>query len=147
MAPRVFFDTNILVYAFDDRFPAKQETARRVLAETPRQDIVVSVQVLEEFVATTTRKLRPPLSAEAAARVVRDLSRHTVVPVDITLILSAISRTVSDPVVFWDALILEAALAAGCERLYSEDFQHGRVFGGLRVVNPLLGEGGAPRGG
>jgi predicted nucleic acid-binding protein len=38
---------------------------------------------------------------------------------------------------FWDALTLEAALAAGATLLYSEDFQDGAVFGGLRIVNPF----------
>lgn len=39
---------------------------------------------------------------------------------------------------YWDALILAAALASGCDTLYSEDLQNGQVFEGqLKVVNPF----------
>lgn len=53
------------------------------------------------------------------------------------LVLKAIDRSVADQLAIWDALIVEAALAGGCRTLYSEDFQHGRAFGPLRVVNPF----------
>jgi predicted nucleic acid-binding protein len=39
---------------------------------------------------------------------------------------------------WWDALIIEAALRANAEVLYSEDLQHGQRFGALAVVNPFL---------
>jgi predicted nucleic acid-binding protein len=41
-------------------------------------------------------------------------------------------------VAFYDALILAAAIEAGCDTLYSEDFQHGRRFGNCMIVNPFL---------
>jgi predicted nucleic acid-binding protein len=39
---------------------------------------------------------------------------------------------------FYDALIVAAAIEAGCETLYSEGMQHGRSVGGLTIVNPFL---------
>ena len=137
MAGRTFLDTNILVYLVDGGHPAKQAAARRAFDELEPGSVVLSTQVLQEFHWNATRKLVPPMPTAAAARFVLDLSAHRVVTVDVPLILAAISRTTSDPVDFWDALILEAALEAGCDRLYSEDFQHGRLFGALQVVNPL----------
>ena len=52
--------------------------------------------------------------------------------------LSALNYARAHGVAFYDALILAAATEAGCECLYSEDFQHGRRFGDCRVVNPFL---------
>lgn len=76
----------------------------------------------------------PPRS-EAAFQAVQDLAAFPVVQIDPPLILLAIQRSRKAKVSFWDALILEAALAAGTTRLYSEDFQDGAVFGGLRIAN------------
>ena len=53
------------------------------------------------------------------------------------MILQAASRSVSDQLSIWDAVIVEAALAGGCRTLYSEDFQNGCAFGPLRVVDPF----------
>ena len=39
---------------------------------------------------------------------------------------------------FWDGLILSAARRAGCKTLFSEDFSHGQIFQGLKIVNPFL---------
>ena len=38
---------------------------------------------------------------------------------------------------FYDALIIAAALDAGCTRLYSEDLQHGQRIDGLIIENPF----------
>ena len=38
---------------------------------------------------------------------------------------------------FWDALVVQAALDTGCDRLYSEDLNAGQRFGSLLVVNPF----------
>ena len=53
------------------------------------------------------------------------------------MILAAVARSTADGVAFWDGLIVEAALSAGCTRMLTEDLQHGRVFDGLRVENPF----------
>ena len=53
--------------------------------------------------------------------------------------VASAERGLADGIQFWDALIVEAALKAGCTQLFSEDFQTGRKFGTLRVVNPFPG--------
>ena len=53
------------------------------------------------------------------------------------LLVTAIGRARSSQLSLWDALIVEAAAASGCDVLYSEDLTHGQSFGGLRVENPL----------
>jgi predicted nucleic acid-binding protein len=135
---RAFIDTNILGYMFDPRDPAKQERAKVAVTGFIPGDLVLSTQVLQEFYWTATRKLDPPMAPEAAAGVVADLARNPVVVLTPTIILEAVARGVNDQIAFWDALIVEAALAAGCDRLLTEDLQHGRMFETLRVENPLL---------
>ncbi len=140
MASRTFFDTNVLVYLFDADSRDKQARAREALQQAlERGAVVISTQVLQEFFVTTTRKLArplPPVQAEAALRRLMELP---VVQVDPDLILAAAVSGRRDRISFWDALILAAASSVGCEEVLSEDLQHGRSFGRLRIVNPFRG--------
>lgn len=85
-----------------------------------------------------TRKLCNPLPPERAGERVRDLSRLPLVRVEVPTILAAIARSGGQSFSFWDALIVEAALAGGADRLFTEDLQHGQVIEGLRLHNPFL---------
>ena len=137
MPSRTFFDTNLLLYLFDVGEPEKSEAARRAFGGTQPGDLVVSTQVLQEFYWNATRKLSPPLAPDEAAEHLRAFSAHTVIIVDVALILAAVARATAARIAFWDALIVEAALAARCTRLLTEDLQDGRDFDGLTVVNPF----------
>ena len=86
-----------------------------------------------------TRRLASPLHPERAAARVRDFARLPLVRVHEVMILAAIERSRSMSFSFWDALILEAALSAGADRLLTEDLQHGQRIEGLTVVNPFVG--------
>ena len=68
-----FFDTNVLVYCMDAGDPMRQARAIDRFARACEQDtVVLSAQVLQEFYAITTRKLKPPLPlAEALAQMER----------------------------------------------------------------------------
>jgi len=61
-----FLDTNVLVYAFHDDEREKQAQARRLLADLPPGELVVSTQVLIEFYSVATRKLFLPEETAAA---------------------------------------------------------------------------------
>lgn len=138
MKERVFLDTNVLVYLFDADNPAKQRSVQDLLSSRElREQLILSTQVLQEFYVSVTRKLVAPLDPEAAFQAVQDLTAFPIVQIDPPLILLAIQRSRKAKVSFWDALILEAALVAGATLLYSEDFQDGAVFGGLRIANPF----------
>jgi predicted nucleic acid-binding protein len=138
MKERVFVDTNVLVYLFDADDPAKQRMVQNLLSNRDlRARLILSTQVLQEFYVSVTRKLATPLDPEAAFQAVQDLAAFPVVQIDPPLILLAIQRSRKAKVSFWDALILEAALTAGAILLYSEDFQDGSVYGGLRIANPF----------
>ncbi len=97
----------------------------------------VSTQVLQEFYDVTTRKLAHPLAPSTARLAAQEFSAQNLVRLEAPMLLRAMDRSIADSVSFRDALIVEAALAGGCRTLYSEDFQHERAFGPLRVENPF----------
>jgi len=136
MSDRAFVDTNVFVYLFDRDAPDKRRRARALIEEEHGR-LVLSTQVLQEFFVTVTSKLAKPLPEEEAEAAVRDMAALEVVEVEVGMVLRAIARGRLHKVSLWDALIVEAALARGCERLLTEDMQHGRQFGALRVENPF----------
>jgi predicted nucleic acid-binding protein len=138
MSGKTFLDSNILVYSVDESpaEKAKHERAVELLSAQP-ENLVVSTQVLQEFYVVTTRKLKNPLSEEIAARAVRGIAKLDVVGVDVPLVLSAVDTSRTAQVSLWDALIIEAASRAGCERVLSEDLNAGQVIRGVRVENPF----------
>jgi predicted nucleic acid-binding protein len=133
--PRVFVDTNILVYALDPADAGKRAAARAALASG--DELTVSTQVLQELYVALTRGSHPILAREHAEAAVREAARLTVVQVDRTLVFAAVARHRAGGVSFWDALIVEAACLAGCGVLWSEDLGHGRRFGDVEVRDPL----------
>jgi predicted nucleic acid-binding protein len=135
---RSFLDTNVLLYLFDNSVPERKARAQEVFSEEVEAGrAFLSTQVLQEFYVNVTRKLASPLPEEMA----RDLARLPLLRVDESMILSAIKRHRSMSFSFWDALILEAALEGGADRLLTEDLQHGQKIEGLRVENPFLEAG------
>ncbi|MBI4872038.1 MAG: PIN domain-containing protein [Candidatus Riflebacteria bacterium] len=136
MKDRVFFDTNVLLYADDADAGERRSTARRLLAEAIRSGTgVVSTQVLQEYFVVATRKLG--VAADAARRKVELLAQMDLIVVRLDVILGAIDLHRLHPISFWDALVVRAASMAGCRRLLTEDLQHGQLLEGVRVENPF----------
>jgi len=130
-----FLDTNVVVYAFDTAEPEKQRLAIDVLESGRR--LVVSTQVLVETWWVLTRRLERPLSEDAASEVIDQLCRLPVVSTDATLVRRAITTSRRWQLAVWDALIVEAALSSGCDRILTEDLQDGQDFDGVTVTNPF----------
>jgi len=126
-----FFDTNIVLYLLDDG--PKAEMAAGLLAEGG----VISVQVLNEALVNCIRKAR--MSWQEAADFlagVRDLCEV----IDLSVRIHDVGLAIGERYGFsvYDAMIVSAALTSGCERLYTEDLQHGQLIEGrLRIVNPF----------
>ncbi len=138
MSARTFFDTNVLVYLFDEDSPAKRRRATDLFAGCAREGLILlSPQVLQEFYVTVTRKLARPLSPEAALSAVTHLNALPLVPVDGETVLRAVGLHQSASLSLWDALIVQAALEGSCRTILSEDMQHGRRFGELVIENPF----------
>jgi predicted nucleic acid-binding protein len=137
---RVFLDTNLWIYRLDRREPSKSERLKPWLAEViAEHEVVISTQVLIELRAVASRKLQPPLPAAEIATMLEALSGFEVVSTDANLVLDAHQLADREQLSWFDALIAEAAIRSRCAVLFSEDFGHGRRFGGLQVVNPLRG--------
>jgi predicted nucleic acid-binding protein len=132
-----FLDSNILIYAFDTREPVKRARSRALIESLPAESIVLSAQVVDEFYFTTTRKLRRPLSAAEAEAAVRGLSGFRILPLDHRLSLAAMELVRKHPLSIWDGLIVQSAIDGKCRTLFSEDFQSGRKYGALKVINPF----------
>src|SRR5438094_1081740 len=141
MAPRFIsarsvFDTNVLLYADDKAAPAKQRRALDLVAEHRRAGTgVVSLQVLQEYFVTVTRKLH--VDARIARRKVELLAEFDVAAPEVADIFAAIDLHRLNGSSFWDALVVRAAKQAGCRVLLSEDLQQLREIDGVRIVNPF----------
>jgi predicted nucleic acid-binding protein len=139
MSDKVFFDTNVLVYAHDATAPEKCARSRELLfASIEAGNGVISAQVLSEFFVTVTQKVRKPIAPERARRELQLLSTLPTVDIDSTLVLQAAERCRTWLVSFWDALILAAAARGGCATVYSEDLSDGRLYGSVTVRNPFV---------
>ena len=136
MSGRAFVDTNVFVYLFDGRSPRKQRAAQQLLAQASSEGrVVLSTQVLQETYVALTRKLN--VSEPDALSAVRMMSAYTVVHTDTPLVLKGIRRSMQNRLSLWDALIVEAALEARCDVLYSEDLSDGQTFGAMTLRNPF----------
>jgi len=99
---------------------------------------VTSAQVLGEFYVTVTRKLQQPLQPDEALARIRTMAPDHVVSLDAALVNAAIATSTKYQLSYWDSLIIEAAVRAGCSQLYSEDLSDGAVYHGVRVKNPFV---------
>jgi predicted nucleic acid-binding protein len=134
----VFFDTNVLIYIHDQRFPYKREIARRIyLRHLYEKSIVVSTQVLQEFYATLTTKIKQ-LPLKQAETLTAQLAELHVVSIQPSHVLEAIALHARRRLSFWDSLILIAAKAANARLVLSEDLGHGQTYDGVRVENPFV---------
>ncbi len=136
-------DTNILVYRFDPRFPAKQAIATDVLRRGLVDDQVrIPHQAVLEFVAAVTRVHDdggPLLSPDEARRDAEELLRQYLIlyPTE-SLVRTAIRGWATYRFGWFDAHLWAYAEEYGLVELFSEDFQHDRLYGTVRVVNPFL---------
>lgn len=131
-----FFDSNVLVYADDSSAPDKQKRANDLFIDHLQHGMAaLSLQVLQEYFVTVTRKLS--VAPEIAQRRVEILALANVVRFDVPDVIAAIELHRLTQLSFWDALIVHAARISGAATIFSEDFQHGTVLGGVRVVNPF----------
>ena len=132
-----FVDTNVLLYAVS-RDPAEQAKAERANEILSGRDVALSVQVLQEFYVQAARTSRPdPLSHEQAAKLIETFLRFPVQEITTTVMLAALATGQRFGISYWDAAILEASRALGCEVVLSEDLADGETYAGVQVENPF----------
>lgn len=136
-------DTNILVYCYDPRDRRKQRIATEFVERgIAKQSIRLAYQAIVEFYAAVTRRGRdsvPLLDHTAATRETEKLLAEFVVlyPTE-EIVRAAMRATAVYQLPWYDALMWAYAEVNDLTELISEDFQHGRLYGRVRVVNPFL---------
>jgi predicted nucleic acid-binding protein len=136
-------DTNILVYLFDPAAPRKQRLAAELLDRGLQEDSVrIPHQAIVEFVAAVTRPRAggPPLLSRAAAyREAEELvAQFVILYPNEALLRTALRGAVAYQLPWYDAHLWAYAEHYGLSELYSEDFEHDRLYGTVRAVNPFL---------
>lgn len=134
-----FFDSNVFIYLFDPTDDRKRVIARRLIDSAIETDHgCISFQVVQETLRVITGKLPRPATQEAA----QAFLQHSLVPLwrvmpSPGLYAKGLQLQARWQFAFYDALIVAAALEAGCTRLLSEDMQDGQRVEGLRIENPF----------
>lgn len=132
-----FVDTNVLLYAVS-REPAEQEKAKRANEILDAGDAALSTQVLQEFYVQATRPSRPrPLRHEQAVGLIETFLGFPVQETTTAIVLAAMATRQRFGISYWDAAVLEASRALGCEVVLSEDLADGEDYAGVRVENPF----------
>lgn len=134
MSSVVALDTNVLIYLHDVSNASKRSIALNLLADNPH----IPSQVISEYLNTTRRLLslsKEELLAQAAAL----FAGCTIIPVLPDTLARAAALAKRYQFQLFDAVIVAAALQAGCGILYSEDMHHGLVVeSALTITNPFL---------
>jgi predicted nucleic acid-binding protein len=138
MTAAVFVDTNLFVYARDQRHPDKNTDARKWLEMLWREQRGrTSTQVLNEYFTTVTRKLKPGLALDVAWEDVQLLLSWNPQPIDARLLARAFDLEKQHHLNWWDCLIVAAAQMQGCVLLLTEDLEDGAEYGGVIVRSPF----------
>lgn len=136
---KVFLDTNILVYAYDISSGSKYDIARNIVADLWNlRTCALSIQVLQEFFTTVTKKIPKPLDIKTTRDIVRDFLLWEVVDNDGELMLAAMDIQMKYQYAFWDSLIIAAAIKSGASTLLTEDLNNGQIIEGIMIKNPFM---------
>jgi predicted nucleic acid-binding protein len=140
-----FVDTNVLVYAYDQSAGIKHQIAQKLLQELwLSQQGCLSIQILQEFYVTATRRIARPLSSELAEQIVSDLSQWRVHVPTAQDVITAIQWQRRYQISFWDAFVVFCAERAGCYCVWSEELNAGQSYHGVQVLNPFRQPDTAP---
>jgi predicted nucleic acid-binding protein len=139
MSGRFFLDTNVFVYAFDAKAPAKARRAAELIRRAANTgEGIISYQVVQEFLNVAFRRFAQPMStAEGEQYLVTVLRPLVAVHSSPALYLAGLRIGERHRTSWYDSLIVAAAAEGRCEAIYSEDFQDGRKIEGMRIENPF----------
>ena len=138
MNDRAFLDTNILVYAYDQLDPVKQNKAQELItAGIEQENLVLSVRVLGEFFNVVTRRIPQPVTPDEAREIITSMSILPVQEIDLAVVNRAIDTHKKYQISYWDALIISAAERSECKLILSEDLSDGQAYHEILVCNPF----------
>ena len=131
--PKVFIDTNILLYLLsaDNHKADRAEIIVRACG-------LISVQVLNEIANVVRRKLAMSwMEINELLALIRSVC--PIAPLTVETHDRAMLVAERYGLSVYDAMIVAAALLGGCETLYSEDMQDGLLIDHqLRICNPFI---------
>jgi predicted nucleic acid-binding protein len=137
----VLIDTNILLYAHDISAGSKHQISKRLVEDLWQSGLgCVSLQILQEFYVDVTQKIPNPLERNLARQLVAELSQWRSHIPDVDDMLRAIDLQPAYQLSFWEAMVLHSSACLGCKKLYSEDLNHGQIYGNVQVINPFVGK-------
>lgn len=132
-------DTNVLIYALDERYPAKKKVASAIVDTALDRNGFLSLQVCGEFYRVASGKLGMAKD-RARAEIEFLMDSLPVFGTTKATTRAALDLAVAGRFSYWDANLVTAAEAAGCRFLLSEDMNDGERFGRLEIVNPFSGD-------
>ncbi len=139
----VLVDSNVLVYRFDGRFPDKQKRATEVLRRGIIEDSVrLPHQAIIEFVAAVTRSIRGHIilkQPDALREAEEFLKQFTVLYPNEAILRDAMRACAAYQLSWFDAHLWSYAEHYGLQEILTEDLQHDRLYGTVRIVNPFMG--------
>jgi predicted nucleic acid-binding protein len=113
------------------------EKGKRANELVRNADYGTSGQVLQEFYTVVTNKGGRPLTPDEAFAWIEFLVRLPCVPIDAALVMDAIATAERYRIAYWDGAIVAAAERLGASTLYTEDLNHGQIYGSVRAENPF----------
>jgi len=132
MSDKIFADTNVLLYLLSED-DSRRLRAEEIFLAKPQ----ISTQVVNEFAANCIRKAGKTRE-DATTLAMALLDCCTVQAVAASTVRKGLELCLRYQLSIWDALILSAAIEAGCNILLSEDMQHGQIIDQtLTIVNPF----------
>jgi predicted nucleic acid-binding protein len=98
----------------------------------------ISIQILQEFYVTLTRKISLPVEGSIARQLVAGLAQWRLHSPQVDDLVEAIDLQQTHQLSFWDAMALQSAIRMGCGKFVSEDLGHHQKYGELEVINPFV---------
>ena len=138
MAARTLVDTSVLLRLFDAAQPFRQAAARGLFGDPEGPNLAISADGLAAFYDAVTKRFARTLPEVTARRALSDLAELTVVQLDRDLVMAAADTAAAEGLSLRDALAVEAAVTAGCDRLATEALPHGSLVRGIRAEDPTL---------
>ena len=139
-------DTNILVYRCDPRDPGKRAAALAVLREGEISgDLRIPHQALVEFVSSVTRlrRMSEPIMtlADATRQAELFMAEFPILYPNESVFRMALLGRAAYGLPWYDAHLWAYAEHYGLPEILSEDFEHGRWYGTVRIRNPFVALG------
>lgn len=134
--PAAFVDTNVLLYAASNH-PSERQKSRTAQQLLLSEDVGLSVQVLQEFYANAMHPRKLAFARSEAIAFCQVWMEFPIGSLTIDTFVHALQLSARFGLSNWDAAIIASARESGCTTLFSEDFQHGQVYEGVRVINPF----------